>query len=109
MGMAAPPQSLAKKAEEFVKLIRPWDKEFLCFGTKKEAFSVPKVEELMPRVTANIEYFAVNYAICLFLFALIAIVVYPQLLVLVCVFSGLWYGLLTRPPHMNMQVGSMLI
>merc|ERR1712032_1265018 len=52
---------------------------------------------------------SVNYAICLALFALVAIVVYPQLLVLVCVFSGLWYCLLTRPSYMKLQVGAAQI
>mmetsp|Transcript_6088 Transcript_6088/g.12358 ORF Transcript_6088/g.12358 Transcript_6088/m.12358 type:complete len:171 (-) Transcript_6088:73-585(-) len=109
MAMSSTTPSLAKKAEAFLKRVRKWDTEFLCIGSKTEAFTVPKPEDLVPRVTANLDYFCVNYAICLTLFALIAIVVYPQLLVLVCVFSGLWYGLLTRPPHMKMQVGSMLI
>ncbi|CAJ1358327.1 unnamed protein product, partial [Effrenium voratum] len=47
--------------------------------------------------------------VCLAIFALTAIVVYPQLLVLVCVFSGLWYGLLTRPNHLRVQVASALV
>mmetsp|Transcript_6556 Transcript_6556/g.10538 ORF Transcript_6556/g.10538 Transcript_6556/m.10538 type:complete len:170 (+) Transcript_6556:90-599(+) len=104
--MAAP---MSAKAQQMVKNIRPWDKEFLCFGTKKEAFSVPKVEEITPRVSANIEYFAANYLICLMFFSLVAIIVYPQLLVLVCVFSGLWYGVLTRPAHFMVQIGAMQI
>mmetsp|Transcript_51 Transcript_51/g.148 ORF Transcript_51/g.148 Transcript_51/m.148 type:complete len:172 (-) Transcript_51:228-743(-) len=107
MASAAP--ALAKKAEAFLKRVRKWDTEFLCLNNKNEAFSVPRPEELMERVTANIDYFSVNYAICLMIFALVAIVVFPQLLVLVCVFSGLWYALLTRPPHMKIQVGQVMI
>mmetsp|Transcript_71049 Transcript_71049/g.201358 ORF Transcript_71049/g.201358 Transcript_71049/m.201358 type:complete len:175 (-) Transcript_71049:74-598(-) len=111
MASAAP--SFAKKAEAFLKRVRKWDTEFLCLGSaqaggQKEGFTVPRPEELLDRVTTNLDYFCVNYAICLALFALVAIVVYPQLLVLVCVFSGLWYGLLTRPAHMKLQVGSVL-
>merc|ERR1712217_603616 len=47
--------------------------------------------------------------ICLALFTLIVIVVCPQLLVLVCVFSGLWYGLLTRPSNMTVQLGAIAV
>merc|ERR1712196_61397 len=39
----------------------------------------------------------------------VAIVVYPTLLVQVCVFSGLWYGILTRPSHFMLQIGHMKI
>lgn len=101
--------SLAKQAEAFLKRVRKWDTEFLCLGSSNEAFTVPRPEDLLPRVTANLDYFCVNYAICLALFALIAIVVYPQLLVLVCVFSGLWYGLVTRPAHIKVQLGALLV
>eukprot|EP00440_Ansanella_granifera_P016641 gb/GFBE01018077.1/.p1 GENE.gb/GFBE01018077.1/~~gb/GFBE01018077.1/.p1 ORF type:complete len:175 (+),score=44.71 gb/GFBE01018077.1/:1-525(+) len=102
--------TVVKKVETFLKRIRKWDTEFLCVGKNAaEAFNVPKPEELIPRVTANLDYFCVNYAVCLALFALIAIVVYPQLLVLVCVFSGLWYVLLTRPNHIRVQLGAALI
>merc|ERR1711957_554557 len=98
---------LAKNAEALLKRVRKWDTEFLCLGgAKVEAWSVPKVDELLPRVTANLDYFSVNYGICLALFSLIAIVIYPQLLVLVCVFSGLWYGLATRPAHLKIPVGA---
>eukprot|EP00747_Dinoflagellata_sp_TGD_P186291 gnl/TRDRNA2_/TRDRNA2_43251_c0_seq1.p2 gnl/TRDRNA2_/TRDRNA2_43251_c0~~gnl/TRDRNA2_/TRDRNA2_43251_c0_seq1.p2 ORF type:complete len:170 (-),score=37.23 gnl/TRDRNA2_/TRDRNA2_43251_c0_seq1:134-643(-) len=108
MAMAAPP-SIAKQVEAIAKRIRKWDTEFLCLGSKKESFSVPKPDEIVARVTANLEYFQVNYAVCLALFALIAIVVYPQLLVLVCVFSGLWYALLTRPANYKVQIGAALV
>eukprot|EP00931_Biecheleriopsis_adriatica_P089634 TRINITY_DN63725_c0_g1_i1.p2 TRINITY_DN63725_c0_g1~~TRINITY_DN63725_c0_g1_i1.p2 ORF type:complete len:171 (-),score=39.20 TRINITY_DN63725_c0_g1_i1:73-585(-) len=102
--------TVVKQLEAFLKRIRKWDTEFLCVGKNTaEAFNVPKPEELLPRVTANLDYFCVNYAVCLALFALIAIVVYPQLLVLVCVFSGLWYILLTRPNHLRVQVGAVLV
>lgn len=107
--MAANPNSLAKKAEALVHDIRKWDTEFCCIGTKKESFTIPKADELAPRIQENLKYFAVNYAICLTFFALVAIVVYPQLLVLVCVFSGLWYGVLTRPSNFKVQVGATLL
>mmetsp|Transcript_55629 Transcript_55629/g.180525 ORF Transcript_55629/g.180525 Transcript_55629/m.180525 type:complete len:203 (+) Transcript_55629:688-1296(+) len=107
---AAAAAPLAKKAEAFLKRSRKWDSEFLCLGSKQqEAFSVPRPEELLPRITANLDYFCVNYCICLTLFAIVAIVVYPQLLVLVSVFSVLWYMLLTRPSHIKVQVGALLV
>jgi len=106
---AAAAAPLAKKAEAFLKRVRKWDSEFLCLGNKQEVFSVPRPEELLPRITANLDYFCVNYAICLALFALIAVVVYPQLLVLVCVFSGLWYALMTRPSNIKVQVGAAFV
>lgn len=40
--------------------IRKWDTEFLCIGAN--AFNVPKPEEVLPRITANLDYFCVNYA-----------------------------------------------
>mmetsp|Transcript_33358 Transcript_33358/g.72883 ORF Transcript_33358/g.72883 Transcript_33358/m.72883 type:complete len:164 (-) Transcript_33358:259-750(-) len=101
--------SLAKQAETMLKRVRKWDTEFLCVGSQKDSFNVPPPEQLLARVTVNLEYFSVNYAICLALFALIAVVVYPQLLVLVCVFSGLWYGLATRPSYLKIQVGAALL
>mmetsp|Transcript_9522 Transcript_9522/g.25818 ORF Transcript_9522/g.25818 Transcript_9522/m.25818 type:complete len:170 (-) Transcript_9522:14-523(-) len=106
---AAAAAPLAKKMEAFLKRVRKWDSEFLCLGNKTEAFSVPRPEELLTRITANLDYFCVNYAICLALFALIAVVVYPQLLVLVCVFSGLWYALMTRPANIKVQVGAAFV
>eukprot|EP00930_Biecheleria_cincta_P088143 TRINITY_DN77386_c0_g1_i1.p1 TRINITY_DN77386_c0_g1~~TRINITY_DN77386_c0_g1_i1.p1 ORF type:complete len:173 (-),score=34.74 TRINITY_DN77386_c0_g1_i1:22-540(-) len=99
---------IVKQVEAFLKRMRKWDTEFLCVKSK-DAFNVPKPEELLPRITANLDYFCVNYAVCLTLFALISIVIYPQLLVMVCVFSGLWYGLLTRPGHLRVQVGAQVI
>jgi len=110
--MASPgaaPLSFAKQAEAYLKRLRKWDTEFLCVGTKKEAFSVPKPDEAIHRMQANLDYFLVNYMICSALLTLIAIVIYPQLLVLVCVFSGLWYGLLTRPSNFKIQMGAALI
>jgi len=108
--MASSTLPLAKKAEVLLKRVRKWDTEFLCLGSgNKDSFNVPRPEEILPRVTANVDYFCINYAICLALFALVAVVVFPQLLVLVCVFSGLWYGLLTRPPHMKLQVGAAIV
>lgn len=99
-----------KKVESFLKRIRKWDTEFFCVGkAASEVFNVPKPEEVLPRITANLDYFCVNYAVCLAIFALTAIVVQPQLLVLVCVFSGLWYGLLTRPNHWRLQVAQALV
>jgi len=107
--MSINPQTLVKSTEAFLKRVRKWDQEFLALGDKKEGFNVPKPDDLLPRITANLDYFAVNYAICLALFFLVAIVVYPQLLVLVCVFSGLWYALLTRPPHIQMKIGTQML
>eukprot|EP00439_Symbiodinium_sp_Y106_P060425 s583_g8.t3 len=108
--MASPSAVFLKKLETFLKRIRKWDTEFLCIGKNAaEVFNVPKPEEVVPRITANLDYFSVNYAVCLAVFALTSIVVYPQLLVLVCVFSGLWYGLLTRPNHMRLQIANALL
>eukprot|EP00933_Yihiella_yeosuensis_P069672 TRINITY_DN7644_c2_g1_i1.p1 TRINITY_DN7644_c2_g1~~TRINITY_DN7644_c2_g1_i1.p1 ORF type:complete len:168 (-),score=13.42 TRINITY_DN7644_c2_g1_i1:56-559(-) len=101
--------AVVQKLETFLKRIRKWDSDFLGLGGKTEAFNVPKPEDVLPRVTANLDYFCVNYSVCLALFFLIEIVIYPQLLVLVCVFSGLWYGLYTRPSHIRMQVGAILL
>uniref|UniRef100_A0A7S3U4T7 PRA1 family protein n=1 Tax=Strombidinopsis acuminata TaxID=141414 RepID=A0A7S3U4T7_9SPIT len=100
---------MAKNVEQFLKRVRKWDVEFLCLGQTKESFNMPRPEDAMARMTANLEYFAANYAFCLALFALIAVVIYPQLLVLVCCFSGLWYALLTRPPHIKVQVAAILV
>mmetsp|Transcript_128145 Transcript_128145/g.358747 ORF Transcript_128145/g.358747 Transcript_128145/m.358747 type:complete len:169 (-) Transcript_128145:85-591(-) len=107
MAVAAVP--FAKQMEGFLKRVRKWDSEFLCLGNKSEAFTVPRAEDLLPRITANLDYFCVNYVVCLAIFALIAVVVYPQLLVLVCVFSGLWYALATRPANMKVQVGAAFL
>ncbi|CAE8585765.1 unnamed protein product [Polarella glacialis] len=101
-------QTAVKKIEAFLKRIRKWDTEFLSIG-HPEAFSVPKPDDILLRITANLDYFSVNYAVCLTLFALMSIVIYPQLLVMVCVFSGLWYGLWTRPNHIRLQVGAAFI
>ncbi|CAE7897596.1 unnamed protein product [Symbiodinium sp. KB8] len=110
LDMASPSAVFLKKLETFLKRIRKWDTEFLCIGKNAaEVFNVPKPEEVVPRITANLDYFSVNYAVCLAVFALTSIVVYPQLLVLVCVFSGLWYGLLTRPNHMRLQIANALL
>ena len=52
-----------KKVESFLKRIRKWDTEFLCIGkTAGEVFNVPKPEEVLPRIMANLDYFCVNYA-----------------------------------------------
>eukprot|EP00419_Tripos_fusus_P027849 CAMPEP_0172726452 /NCGR_PEP_ID=MMETSP1074-20121228/90732_1 /TAXON_ID=2916 /ORGANISM="Ceratium fusus, Strain PA161109" /LENGTH=168 /DNA_ID=CAMNT_0013553471 /DNA_START=62 /DNA_END=568 /DNA_ORIENTATION=+ len=103
--MAAAAPILAKRAEAFLKRIRKWDTEFFCVGDRQEAFTIPKPDELLERITTNLDYFCVNYALCLVLFLLVAVVIYPKLLMLVCFFSGLWYALLTRPPHMILEVG----
>mmetsp|Transcript_81470 Transcript_81470/g.170389 ORF Transcript_81470/g.170389 Transcript_81470/m.170389 type:complete len:171 (+) Transcript_81470:189-701(+) len=108
--LASPTGPFAKHAEALLKRVRKWDSDFFVFGSKQhEAFSVPTPDEILPRITTNLDYFCVNYAICLAIFALIAVVVYPQLLVLVCIFSAAWYALLTRPGHMKIQVGAALI
>merc|ERR1712062_918768 len=88
-------QSMAKQMEVLLKSVRKWDTDFLCIGNKNESFSVPQPEDITPRIMANLEYFRVNYAVCLALFALVSIVIYPRLLVLVCVFRGC--GMLFTP------------
>merc|ERR1719182_1315467 len=101
--------TLAKQAEALLKRLRKWDTEFLCIGTKKESFNVPTPEEAVKRISANLEYFLVNYAIVAAMFVLVAIVVYPLLLVLVSIFSGLWYLVLSRPSNFKVQVGAVLL
>merc|ERR1719436_477697 len=100
---------MAKQMEVLLKSVRKWDTDFLCIGNKNESFSVPQPEDITPRIMANLEYFRVNYTVCLALFALVSIVIYPQLLVLVCVFSGLWYALYTRPANTKFEVGAMIL
>mmetsp|Transcript_44553 Transcript_44553/g.102873 ORF Transcript_44553/g.102873 Transcript_44553/m.102873 type:complete len:167 (-) Transcript_44553:60-560(-) len=102
-------QSLAKRAEAFLKQVRKWDVEFLCIGGKGEGFTVPKPDDVLVRMTANLNYFSANYLICFALFVLVAIVVYPQLLVLVCIFGGMWYALSTRPAHFTIEVAGTKI
>eukprot|EP00927_Polykrikos_kofoidii_P016130 TRINITY_DN1724_c0_g1_i1.p1 TRINITY_DN1724_c0_g1~~TRINITY_DN1724_c0_g1_i1.p1 ORF type:complete len:182 (+),score=22.51 TRINITY_DN1724_c0_g1_i1:43-546(+) len=106
---ATVPPSLVKQAESILKRVRKWDTEFLCLGTKKESFNVPQPDEVMTRITANLDYFRVNYGICLTVFALLSVIIYPNLLVLLCVFSVLWYALLTQPAHLRIQVGAVLV
>mmetsp|Transcript_75975 Transcript_75975/g.180714 ORF Transcript_75975/g.180714 Transcript_75975/m.180714 type:complete len:167 (-) Transcript_75975:210-710(-) len=102
-------QGLAKRAEAFLKQVRKWDVEFLCIGGKGEGFTVPKPDDVLIRMTANLNYFSANYLICFALFVLVAIVVLPQLLVLVCIFGGMWYALSTRPAHFTIEVGTTKI
>lgn len=52
------------QVESFLKRIRKWDTEFFCVGkAASEVFNVPKPEEVLPRITANLDYFCVNYAV----------------------------------------------
>ena len=52
------------QVESFLKRIRKWDTEFFCVGkAASEVFNVPKAEEVLQRITANLDYFCVNYAV----------------------------------------------
>eukprot|EP00929_Paragymnodinium_shiwhaense_P002202 TRINITY_DN102416_c0_g1_i1.p1 TRINITY_DN102416_c0_g1~~TRINITY_DN102416_c0_g1_i1.p1 ORF type:complete len:202 (-),score=36.58 TRINITY_DN102416_c0_g1_i1:90-608(-) len=109
MATATSTPTIFKHAEAVLKRVRKWDTEFCCLGTKKDMFIVPQPDEVMPRISANVDYFRVNYGICVAFMIFVAIVVYPQLLVLVCVFSGLWYGLNMQPDNLKIKVGASTI
>lgn len=107
--MGTPMDEFHKRTSEFLKLIRRWDTEFLCMGTKKDSFSAPRPEELQQRINANLEYFLMNYLVIIAALAILAVVFHPLLLVMVVTFCALWTWLLSKPPNFKIQVQNYLV
>jgi hypothetical protein len=85
--------------------MRSWDQDFL----RLTAFAVPSPQEVKQRLDANLQYFAVNYALVVFLIFLFALVLKPMLLVQLIVMSagGVWLG--TRPDSFVLLVGGQAL
>ena len=81
--------------------MRSWDQDFLRFA----AFAVPTPQEVKQRLDANLQYFAVNYALVVFLIYLFAVVLKPMFLfqLLVLTAGAVWLG--TRPESFVLLIG----